>query len=80
MGDPIIFWAFSMDDLPEEACFSQEKGKINDDECHGNVKHLTDKKAGKIIKKQPLYKLMLCISSSVLPFDERYLNYRDRVS
>ncbi|MBF0516071.1 MAG: hypothetical protein HQK97_02980 [Nitrospirae bacterium] len=75
-----MFWPFDMDDLPKEARFDQEKS--NDDECHGNVKNLSDKKAEKIITKQPLHKLRVCVNSEVLPFDfeEHYLKYSDSVS
>ncbi|MBF0488896.1 MAG: hypothetical protein HQK98_12135 [Nitrospirae bacterium] len=80
VGAPIIFWPFSVDDLPEKAIFNQEKS--NDDECHVNVKNLSNNDAEKIIKKLPLNKLMVCINSRVLPFDfdEHYLKYRDRVN
>lgn len=80
VGAPIIFWPFSMDDLPEKAIFNQEKS--NDDECHVNVKNLSNNDAEKIIKKLPLNKLMVCINSSVHPFDfdEHYLKFRDRVN
>lgn len=80
VGDPIMFWPFSMNDLPEGVCFNQEKS--NGDECHGNVKNLSNEDAEKIIKKQPLDKLRVCINSNILPFDfeEHYLKYRDHVN
>ncbi|MBF0553332.1 MAG: hypothetical protein HQK96_02105 [Nitrospirae bacterium] len=80
VGGPIIFWPFSMDALPEEALFNQEKS--NDDECHVNVKDLSNDDAEIIIKKLPLNKLMVCMNSSILPFDfdEHYLKFRDIVN
>lgn len=75
-----MFWPFNDNDLPEGVCFNHEK--INDDECHGNVKNLSDKEAEKIIKKQSLNNLMVCINSEVLPFDfeDHYLKYIDSVN
>jgi hypothetical protein len=62
-----------MDDLPEGALFIQERSESNDDECHVNVKNLSDKEAGKIIKKQPLSSLRVCINSHDIPFEMHHL-------
>ena len=73
IGTPIIFWEFEDNILPQNSTFQQSPSATGDD-CHYNIKNLTNREARKIIIKQSPSAFQVCIDKKIVPFSEKYIS------
>ena len=72
-GSPFIFWQFEEDILTEGYSIEQSTSTTGD-ECHHDIKNVTTRKAGNIIKKIPPEDFSYCDGTQIEQFNEGILS------
>ncbi len=67
-----MFWIFDDNILPDGCTLDQNTSKSGD-ECHYNIKNMTNKEARKIIVNQSPSDILVCNNNETIPFSEELL-------
>lgn len=72
VASPVMSWIFEDDILPD-GCELEQNTSESGDECHYNIKKITNKDARKIIVNLPPSDIQICNNNKTIPFSEELL-------
>jgi hypothetical protein len=67
IDNPIMLWIFEYSILPK-GCNLKQNSSDTGDECHYNIRNLSDREARKIIVGQDLSAFSVCKNTKIVPF------------